>query len=74
MKILNVMVSDTQPRAVALGLRLNVVIGHYGLGCNQLIDIEDLGSPGGCDAGPAFFLIFGRHRYVLIWDYLVLIG
>jgi hypothetical protein len=27
-------------------------------------DIEDLGSPGECDAGPAFFLIFGRHRYV----------
>jgi hypothetical protein len=26
------------------------------------LDIEDLGSPGGCDVGPAFFLVFGRHR------------
>jgi hypothetical protein len=37
------------------------------------LDIEDLGSPGECEAGPAFFLVFGRHRYVFIWDYLVLI-
>jgi hypothetical protein len=35
-------------------------------------DIEDLGSPGECDTGPAFFLIFGRHRYVFVWDYLVI--
>jgi hypothetical protein len=39
-----------------------------------LVVIHDLGSPGECDAGPALFLIFGRHRYVIVWDYLVLIG
>ena len=31
-----------------------------------------IGSPAECEAGPAFFLIFGRHRYVFVWDYLVL--
>jgi hypothetical protein len=36
------------------------------------LDIEDLGSPGGCEVGPAFFLVFGRHRYVFVWDYLVI--
>jgi hypothetical protein len=35
-------------------------------------DIEDLGSPGGHEAGPAFFLVFGKRRYVFVWDYLVL--
>jgi hypothetical protein len=38
------------------------------------LDIEDLRSPDGYDAGLAFFLIFGRHRYICVWDYLVLIG
>jgi hypothetical protein len=33
---------------------------------------QDLGSPGGCDAGPAFLLEFGRHRHVSIWDYLLI--
>jgi hypothetical protein len=37
-------------------------------------DIEDLGSRGECGAGPAFLREFGRHRYVFVWDYLVLIG
>jgi hypothetical protein len=46
------------------------LVGLIGLRFSE----QDLGSLGGCDAGPAFFLIFGRHRYVFIWDYLVLIG
>jgi hypothetical protein len=33
-----------------------------------------VGSLGGYDAGPAFFLVFGRRRYVFVWDYLVLRG
>jgi hypothetical protein len=33
---------------------------------------QDLGSPGKCDAGPAFLREFGRHRYVIVWDYLVI--
>jgi hypothetical protein len=32
------------------------------------LDIEDLGSPGGCEAGPALLRKFGRHGYVFVWD------
>jgi hypothetical protein len=31
-----------------------------------------LGSSGECDAIPAFLQEFGRHRYVFVWDYLII--
>src|SRR5213080_1857749 len=44
----------------------------FSLEFRHINGIEDLGSPGECAAGPAFLLEFGKHRYVFIWDYLVL--